>query len=215
MDGNYLLHHGTKGQKWGVRRYQNEDGTLTAAGKIRYAYNAVTSGIANTYDAGKRVGGDILRAGRKVHDDVKSAKAEYSRTEKKGRDAAAKDARHLSDDEISSRLDRLRKEKQLRDVTEEVEHPIRKEVRDVGKTAGKAALTGLAMFTVYELGKHSPEIIRYGESRVYYMKDSKVKDMLASKTYKNKRFENARKSLAKDSENFGKMLTNANPFKKK
>ena len=30
-----LAHHGIKGQKWGVRRYQNKDGTLTAAGKKR------------------------------------------------------------------------------------------------------------------------------------------------------------------------------------
>lgn len=31
----FLAHHGVKGMKWGVRRYQNEDGTLTAAGKQR------------------------------------------------------------------------------------------------------------------------------------------------------------------------------------
>lgn len=31
----YLAHYGVKGQKWGVRRYQNADGTLTAAGKKR------------------------------------------------------------------------------------------------------------------------------------------------------------------------------------
>ena len=30
---NELYHHGIKGMKWGVRRYQNKDGTLTAAGK--------------------------------------------------------------------------------------------------------------------------------------------------------------------------------------
>lgn len=30
-----LYHHGIKGQKWGVRRYQNEDGSLTEAGKKR------------------------------------------------------------------------------------------------------------------------------------------------------------------------------------
>lgn len=34
---DYLEHHGIKGQKWGVRRYQNEDGTLTDAGKRRQA----------------------------------------------------------------------------------------------------------------------------------------------------------------------------------
>ena len=31
-----LWHWGIKGQKWGVRRYQNQDGTLTAEGKKRY-----------------------------------------------------------------------------------------------------------------------------------------------------------------------------------
>ena len=31
-----LYHYGIKGQKWGVRRYQNEDGSLTSAGRIHY-----------------------------------------------------------------------------------------------------------------------------------------------------------------------------------
>lgn len=34
---SYLAHHGIKGMRWGVRRFRNEDGSLTRAGKIRYA----------------------------------------------------------------------------------------------------------------------------------------------------------------------------------
>ena len=37
MNTNELVHHGIKGQKWGVRRYQNSDGSYTNAGKKRYA----------------------------------------------------------------------------------------------------------------------------------------------------------------------------------
>lgn len=42
LDINYneedeLMHFGIKGMHWGVRRYQNEDGTLTSAGKKHYS----------------------------------------------------------------------------------------------------------------------------------------------------------------------------------
>lgn len=38
---NELYHHGVKGQKWGVRRFQNPDGTRTAAGRKRYKVQEV------------------------------------------------------------------------------------------------------------------------------------------------------------------------------
>lgn len=34
-EGDYLAHHGIKGQRWGVRRFQNPDGSLTEQGKRR------------------------------------------------------------------------------------------------------------------------------------------------------------------------------------
>lgn len=36
MDANYLQHHGIKGMRWGIRRFQRKDGSLTPAGKKRY-----------------------------------------------------------------------------------------------------------------------------------------------------------------------------------
>ena len=35
-ESNYLMHYRTKGSKNGIRRYQNEDGTLTAEGREHY-----------------------------------------------------------------------------------------------------------------------------------------------------------------------------------
>lgn len=37
MNETWLAHHGIKGQKWGVRRFENKDGSLTEAGKKRYS----------------------------------------------------------------------------------------------------------------------------------------------------------------------------------
>lgn len=44
---NSLVHHGIKGQKWGNRRYQNPDGSLTEEGRRRYGYAATDKGIYN------------------------------------------------------------------------------------------------------------------------------------------------------------------------
>lgn len=49
---NKLKHAGIKGQKWGVRRYQNPDGSLTELGKKRYARDADEKGYNKKDDTG-------------------------------------------------------------------------------------------------------------------------------------------------------------------
>ena len=50
MDGNVIIHYGIKGQKWGVRRFQNPDGTYTDLGKKRKSSRVFVSGSSKTQD---------------------------------------------------------------------------------------------------------------------------------------------------------------------
>jgi len=68
-DGLYLAHHGIKGQKWGVRRYQNLDGSLTPEGRKHYNVNsmsttrAVKKAYKNSVDANRQqVRSDLQKA---------------------------------------------------------------------------------------------------------------------------------------------------------
>lgn len=63
-----LYHHGIKGQKWGVRRFQNEDGSLTDEGKSLYfqkvnaAHNklkALNAGDKKTADYYQKIQAEI------------------------------------------------------------------------------------------------------------------------------------------------------------
>lgn len=71
---NYICHHGIKGMKWGVRRYQNEDGTLTAAGKKR-AVKSLTKEYRKSRKDDPRT--DFLKLNR-----ANSAARDYYRTQR-------------------------------------------------------------------------------------------------------------------------------------
>lgn len=98
-----LYHHGIKGQRWGIRRYQNKDGTLTPAGKKRAAkleseYEKVT---------GKKIGGSTSQT---------SSKKSYSKKPVSGKDDETGKLKSLTDDELRNKVNRTRLENDYKNL---------------------------------------------------------------------------------------------------
>lgn len=64
MNEEFLMHHGIKGMRWGVRRFQNKDGSLTPAGKKRYDVDIAGAerNLAKAKQAEKQAKRDYNRA---------------------------------------------------------------------------------------------------------------------------------------------------------
>ena len=71
-----LMHHGIKGQKWGIRKYQNEDGSLTPEGMRRYGVdsegNMSKEGMIRRYRDAKKAMRKSTSAGERFKDDWKN-----------------------------------------------------------------------------------------------------------------------------------------------
>ena len=91
-----LRHHGIKGQKWGVRRFQNKDGSLTPNGKKRYGVDDYKNTLDKVNSAGK-----IVDEVRKYNNSAqKSSDPDMERRIRKS-------INNMSDKELQQRVQRL------------------------------------------------------------------------------------------------------------
>lgn len=116
MENNELQHWGVKGMKWGVRRYQNKDGTLTPAGRKRYARELSKLREEKKVLENKRktrAKFDKLDAMRKENEALKSGKTGKNSSDA---DSPKKSIKDMSDKELASATARLQAEKNYKEA---------------------------------------------------------------------------------------------------
>lgn len=131
---NELIHYGIKGQKWGLRRFQNPDGTLTAAGKRRYGSvenleRGMTKKQAAQYEAEKK---EAVRSG--------SAKT------------LRKYSADLTQEEMNRAMSRIRNEIALDNLNSDQVVAGQQKVQNIVKAGGQLKLAAETVKNLYNLG---------------------------------------------------------------
>lgn len=127
MENKKLIHAGIKGMKWGVRRFQYEDGTLTPAGKKRYgSKEALEAEVVKNYGSIQTMKNqqhrnlDNLERTSKVLGDssrVLKDAANINTNQFKSKTVNNKDYSNISDAELRNRINRITMERTYGELT--------------------------------------------------------------------------------------------------
>ena len=144
-----LYHHGIKGQKWGVRRYQNEDGTLTDEGKERYGAEDKSDKMS---EKNYKSTMDVLNAAKTISNET----ANLAVPKKGSKIVNKKNYKNMSDEELRKKVNRLQLERQYGDLTGDNKYVMtgREKVRETLQTVGSLiTIAGSVVGIVYTVNK--------------------------------------------------------------
>lgn len=162
-----LYHYGIKGMKWGIRRFQNKDGSLTKAGLKRYSDAAS--------DAASKVGNAIAKGGKKLG--LAAGKAAQAAKEKIAENHAqrkeekrieklmSKPIRKLTEEERIERMDRKMKEKELLSLEKNV-----KDLKDSSMSKGRKFVEDMVTKVAI------PSVLNAGEKQLTAFLNKKLGD---------------------------------------
>ena len=137
-----IKHSGIKGQRWGVRRFQNEDGSLTEEGKKRY-------GNPETYRAVAKEASSLEEATKGASSAVSTA-ASIINTQR-GSQAIRKDYSGLTDQELQRRVNRLNLERAYGDLSGDTKYVKtgQEKVREILQTVGATLAIASTAVAIY------------------------------------------------------------------
>ena len=151
MNNVYLKHNGVKNQRWGVRRYQNYDGTLTALGRSRLGLKSESKSKTKAETKTKtktKTKSDPKQEKKKTAEEKNNTLAV-----KRQRKKDYKNRRTLSDTELQSRITRLEKEAKYADLVSADVSPAEKFVKTILNDATKPVATNIVK-TLEEYGTY-------------------------------------------------------------
>ena len=127
MYSDELSHHGILGQRWGIRRYQKKDGSLTPAGLKRYGSEANFKKIQRAEAKAQKEAekakyrakteAEIAKINKKYKINKPDEKKEETKAKEGSSKPKAKSINEMTDDEIRARINRIQLENQLKSLT--------------------------------------------------------------------------------------------------
>lgn len=133
-----LKHHGIKGQKWGVRRFQNPDGSYTDAGRKRRGLTGESRERRGLSDKQKT----MIKRGAAVAATAAAVGASVYLAKKYNLNSgvmkhSVKEIARMSDEALTEKIGRLEKEKRLYDLEREISSNSKTNARKAIEKAGK------------------------------------------------------------------------------